>query len=122
MYICEKCGKIVNEKFGSGRFCSRACANSRPHTEEQKQNISNGLKKETICYCQFCGEEFNTLILKSRHETVCKLNPNKLSVNYGAISNHNKKLEKGRNILQPRNAPAYYSFMDHALSFSSGLA
>ena len=95
MYICEKCGKEVYEKFGSGRFCSRSCANGRPHTEEQKQNISNGLKKETICHCQFCGEEFNTLILKSRHEIVCELNPNKkLSVNYGAISNHNKKLNR----------------------------
>lgn len=29
-YYCEKCGKLVSDEdyFGSGRFCSRACANS----------------------------------------------------------------------------------------------
>lgn len=30
--------------------------------------------------------------------------------------------KSGRSILQAENAPAYYSFMDYALSFSSGLA
>ena len=29
---------------------------------------------------------------------------------------------KGRSVLQSGNAPAYYSFIDYALSFSSGLA
>lgn len=27
MYLCEQCGKEVYEKYGSGRFCNRACAN-----------------------------------------------------------------------------------------------
>lgn len=35
-HTCEKCGKVMTEKFGSGRFCSRSCANGRPHTEESK--------------------------------------------------------------------------------------
>lgn len=38
-YTCEKCGKVMTEKFGSGRFCSRACANSRNHSEETKNKI-----------------------------------------------------------------------------------
>lgn len=42
-HTCEKCGKVMVEKFGSGRFCSRSCANSRPHTEQDKINISSGL-------------------------------------------------------------------------------
>ena len=33
-HICEHCGKVMLTKFGSGRFCSRACANSREQTEE----------------------------------------------------------------------------------------
>ena len=37
MYICEKCGKQVTEKYGSGRFCSRQCANSRTFSEESRQ-------------------------------------------------------------------------------------
>lgn len=40
MYICEKCGKETIEKFGSGRFCSRACANSREHSDATKKKIS----------------------------------------------------------------------------------
>lgn len=43
MYICEKCGKEVYEKYGSGRFCSRQCANSRTHTQEIKNKISKTL-------------------------------------------------------------------------------
>jgi len=69
-YICEKCGKLVTEKYGSGRFCSRACANSRIHNEEQKLNISKGVIKhyksinkpissdEKIC--PICGKKYYT--------------------------------------------------------------
>lgn len=39
-YICEHCGKEVFIKYGSGRFCSRACANARKHSEETKKKIS----------------------------------------------------------------------------------
>ena len=41
---CEKCGKPLTEYYGSGRFCSKACANSRSHTKETKQKISKSLK------------------------------------------------------------------------------
>ena len=27
MYLCEQCGKEVYEVYGSGKFCSRSCAN-----------------------------------------------------------------------------------------------
>lgn len=43
-HTCEKCGKLMTEKYGSGRFCSRACANSRDITNEHKQKTSNTLK------------------------------------------------------------------------------
>ena len=40
---CEKCGKLMTEKFGSGRFCSKSCANSRVHSNETKEKISQSL-------------------------------------------------------------------------------
>lgn len=56
---CEYCGKIMTEKFGSGRFCSRTCANSRTHSEETKQKISSQSKKHNhpkkVCY--ICGKK-----------------------------------------------------------------
>ena len=69
-YKCEKCGKLVTEKYGSGRFCSRKCANSRIHNNEQKSNISKGVIKhyksigkpissdEKIC--PICGKKYYT--------------------------------------------------------------
>lgn len=41
---CEKCGKVMTTKYGSGIFCSRACANSRIHSIETKQKMSKSLK------------------------------------------------------------------------------
>lgn len=44
MHYCKKCNKECEVKFGSGVFCSRACANSRERTEEIKQKISTNVK------------------------------------------------------------------------------
>ena len=77
-YICEKCGKVTEEKFGSGRFCSRACANARTHSAETKERIRAGVNKQTNCQCQFCGKDFNNLTAKASHERLCLDNPKKL--------------------------------------------
>jgi hypothetical protein len=42
-YRCEKCGKIMTEKFGSGRFCSTECAHSKSHSDETRLKMSNSL-------------------------------------------------------------------------------
>lgn len=42
---CERCGKIMTEFYGSGRFCSKECARKRKLSAEAKLNISNSLKK-----------------------------------------------------------------------------
>ncbi len=42
---CEKCGKILTEKLGTGRFCSRSCANSHQISETTKAKISEALYK-----------------------------------------------------------------------------
>ena len=36
----------MTEKFGSGRFCCRACANSHIITNEQKEKISKTLREK----------------------------------------------------------------------------
>lgn len=75
-HVCEQCGKVMIEKFGSGRFCSKKCANTRNHSPIEKENISRGLlkynrthsrkninRKHPIKYC-ICGKE-----LKSDNKT-----------------------------------------------------
>lgn len=42
-HTCEKCGKVMTEKWGSGRFCSASCANSRPKSLEERAKIGNGV-------------------------------------------------------------------------------
>lgn len=42
-HTCEKCGRVMIEKFGAGRFCSRSCANGKQHKKETKQKIRNSL-------------------------------------------------------------------------------
>ena len=39
-HYCEKCGKLITEYIGTGRFCSRSCAASHPHSQETKDLIS----------------------------------------------------------------------------------
>ena len=43
-HCCKKCGKVMLEKYGSGLFCSRSCANSRERSDELKQRVSDTLK------------------------------------------------------------------------------
>jgi hypothetical protein len=90
-YICEKCGKVTEEKFGSGRFCSRACANTRIHSAETKERIRQGLKKQISCFCKFCGKEFSTLTAKASHEKLCASNPDKLK---NPSTQHQQKLQR----------------------------
>lgn len=65
MYICEKCGKEVFDNYGSGRFCSRSCANTRIHSDETKNKIRESLKKD-IEYVEYKGK----LISKNRYTKI----------------------------------------------------
>ena len=77
-HTCEKCGQLMLEKFGTGRFCSRACANSRVHSKETKQKIKASLDSTLISrykpvsrsrkVCNICGAT-----IKSTNKTgVCR--------------------------------------------------
>lgn len=41
---CEKCENDHNGDFGSGRFCSRTCANTKNHSTETKNKISASIR------------------------------------------------------------------------------
>lgn len=43
--ICERCGKEHDGSFGSGRFCSRSCANARTRTEESRKKTSESIRQ-----------------------------------------------------------------------------
>lgn len=60
--ICEKCGKEHDGTFGSGRFCSRSCANIRSHSIETKVKISitlGGNGRVKLKNCLFCNKPLN---------------------------------------------------------------
>lgn len=80
MKHCEKCNKIIDEKYGSGRFCGRSCSNSRLHTQESKLKIKDALNiyfknrkqikkcisceeviKNNVKYCKTCLSFYNNI-------------------------------------------------------------
>lgn len=56
-HTCEKCGKVMTEKFASGRFCSRSCANSRNFSQEAIKKKSAANLIHEIKYCSVCGKK-----------------------------------------------------------------
>jgi hypothetical protein len=70
---CEKCNNEHDGKYGSGRFCSRQCANSRRLSKEVYERISKKLKRRIQRLC-VCGETFETTpgSKKIYHKNSCK--------------------------------------------------
>ncbi|MBO7078365.1 MAG: hypothetical protein J6W64_00960 [Bacilli bacterium] len=74
-HTCERCGKILTEKFGSGRFCSRSCANARELSGTTKTKISESVKRAAILkpkvntdkYCKICGKK----VCKRNKTNIC---------------------------------------------------
>lgn len=64
--ICERCGKEHDGSFGSGRFCSKACANKRAHSDEWKEKVRESLKQTYNRIeaegrqCEKCGNIFHS--------------------------------------------------------------
>lgn len=91
-YICEKCGKLVIEKFGSGRFCSRKCANSHIQTKEQNERRSIKLKNNPAGFASLKYK------IKRKKNAIDKFNlylknPNKCTV-CGKILDYKHKFNK----------------------------
>jgi len=80
MKKCLRCGKEHDGSFGSGKYCSRSCANSRIRTEESKLKTSRTISKfwkenpkiksEKIKFCKSCGAEKG----KCKRPDICKKN------------------------------------------------
>lgn len=54
---CKRCGKVMIDKFGSGIYCSRKCANSRPHTIFTKNIPPCTSRLASKIICEVCGKE-----------------------------------------------------------------
>lgn len=101
--ICQKCGKeysleLTESQFLKGKykhFCSRSCANTRQHSEETKQKISQSVLNNinVDCFCKFCGKQLKNKNALIQHEIRCKENPNRIECqgNKGNIPKHTKK-------------------------------
>lgn len=120
-HVCNRCGKIMTKKFGSGNFCSRACANTREHSEETRKKMSEsaeafydisqpidfytavciplrkryaavtGYEKEPS-YCAVCG---STLSYEKRNNRTCSNACKNKLASINAIKNHIGGLTEG---------------------------
>lgn len=105
--ICERCGKIISGNYGSGRFCSRSCANKRNFNIKTKLKISNKLieygnyirNKNKTEYnknpkiCTTCGK---SLSYEDRKNNFCSkecLSKHLKEVNSNWVKYHNGKLK-----------------------------
>lgn len=74
---CEKCNKEHDGKYGSGRFCSRKCANSRIRSEETRKKIALNTTyhfvERVLFKCAHCKKEviFKKSYLKLKKTGCC---------------------------------------------------
>lgn len=71
---CIKCNKEHDGSFGSGKYCSRSCANSHIRTEESKKKTSIGVKtsEKFIKNNKLKNIRLNTLRYKKTKCKFCK--------------------------------------------------
>lgn len=63
---CEKCGKVMTEKYASGRFCCKECA--RGFSNYQGKDIEKQLSKEHFKYkCEICDNVYKNKLAFSQH-------------------------------------------------------
>ena len=114
IFICENCGKEHNGNYGSGRFCSKSCANTRHHSEETKKKIgytlmhggkwvpfNNEIRREKakipkIKKCKYCSTEFDLRKRNSKYcSEECKEKWLKENVKYGGYRKGSGRGHKG---------------------------
>lgn len=127
---CETCGKVMTEYYGSGRFCSRSCANTRKHSNETKKKISNSCKiskkvknvvktgqkfkrksckrknKKTQKFCSICGKQI-CYSNKSGYCINCIRTSNELIDFRKRIAKNASMHVKNRKYWEPRNQTSY---------------
>jgi len=67
MMRCNKCSIEIDGTYGSGKFCSRKCANSRTISKEHKEKlVTRFTKKQIIRSCLTCSKEITTTEKRNR--------------------------------------------------------
>jgi hypothetical protein len=112
MFKCERCHNEYYEIFGSGRFCSKSCANSRgPRTDEFKKKIHLAFKIKRLspitCVCKICNSSFSQkkktqkycsrLCARKNNIKSAKKSQKENSPNWSVI--HRKSYESGKNFV-----------------------
>lgn len=90
---CERCGKIMTEKFGSGRFCSRSCANTRNHSIETREKISISAANSAIDYhdsfnYNFKSGKYNGFFCRSSYELIYLVYCNINNINVAKVTEY----------------------------------
>ena len=67
---CKKCNKEHDGSFGSGKYCSKSCANSRVRTDEVKKKISEGILKSEWWVSKDFSHNSNPEKIEKNKETV----------------------------------------------------
>lgn len=115
-HVCERCGKVMTEKFGSGRFCCRACANGREQTSDQNKkrsatllehNKSNDLTYNRLVherlqknylanpkYCKVCNK---IIPYELRHHKTCCTDCAKQSLRQAGLKSASTVVKRSKN-------------------------
>ena len=77
-HTCKNCGKVMTSYFGSGTYCSKSCANSRKHTDIEKQRISDGVRNSPKIMRKYANPDGTPI---QKFCTICgtKVEPNNSS-------------------------------------------
>ena len=142
-HTCEHCGKVMTEKFGSGRFCSNKCSHSRVQTKSTNEKRSQTLQvcmnspeqikkrknntkelvkkyKENPNYCKVCGKKLP--YEKRRRKTCSKKCKNTiLSISGRKSAEINKSLKRSRNEVYFYNlCVGYFKSVRHNMCIFNG--
>lgn len=106
MIICERCGTVHNIKYGSGRFCSRSCANKRVYDNDRKREVYDKIraklsqdlptiicpncliefkprKRTTKCCSQSCSTKYyNKIMAPEKKKKISEMNSNRIIERY----------------------------------------
>ena len=92
MAVCEKCGGEHDGSFGSGRFCSKVCANSRNFDGRKIKASCVKCGADIECSCntnkefRFCPS-CKSMYLKEKAEyKACKIAKNKDNIRFAKMS------------------------------------
>ena len=78
-HTCERCGKVMTELFGTGRFCSRACANKHSHSDETKAKLAIAAKTNAAVRAQTKPEITRVAIVDRVPKSILELSKRTVS-------------------------------------------